>query len=143
DEPAQRLNWSTRQKHVENIANASMRYYQFQVKNYLTAYTQRYLTELQRAGVTTVPDITALMLTDPNAPQYLDVNDANNRALLGVEEDFTALERVLPSGGSFLVQSTTNSDKSLTLRFQNSPTRTPWGGTTGSLSYTLNLKGAV
>lgn len=143
DEPAQRQNWTYRQKHLQNIANAMMRHYQFQTKNYVDNYSANYLTQLQTRGVTTTPDITTLMLTDPNAPTYPDVNDISSRASLGVEEDFQALERVLPSGGSFRVESTTNPDNSVTLRLTNGPTRTPWGGTTGNLNYTINLKGAV
>lgn len=144
NEAAQRENWAVVQHRVERIAAAEMRYYQVQAFQYRNQLMNQYLQQIKATGVLVPPDISQMMKDDPNAPQFLDLNrDAagldSNRRKLGVDDDFNIIERTLTNGGRLKVVTTTNPDKTITLKVINDPNNpTPWNS---GLSYSQTLKG--
>lgn len=141
NEAAQRENWSTVQHRLDRIAAAEMRYYQIQALEYRIKLMNDYLTQIKQTGALTAPDISQMMRDDPNAPQFLDLNADANRRLLGVDDDFALIERILTSGGRLQVKTFTQPDKSLTLEVINNPAwPTPWNR---NLSFKQTLKGNI
>jgi hypothetical protein len=143
NESAQRQNWDKVQHHLSRIAAAELRYYQMQIFEYRTTLMNNYLQQLRTSGGASIPDISVMMANDPNAPRFIDLSSSSNRLQLGVDDDFSAIERGLEGGGRLVVETTLNADHSATLTVKNSSSPTPWGNPTSNLSYSMTLKGTL
>lgn len=143
NESAQRQNWDKVQHHLSRIAAAELRFYQMQIFEYRNTLMTDYLALLRNSGGASVPDISVIMANDPDAPHFKDISSMAARYELGIDDDFSAIERNLQGGGRLEVQTTLNPDKSATLTVRNSSSPTPWGNPASNLSYSMTLKGTL
>jgi hypothetical protein len=141
DEAAQQRTWQAIKAYVDRIGQAALKHYQGQLKAYQAQLGSAYTANLTTG---TAPSLTVQLSTDPNAPRFLDLNNTNNIAALGVMEDYVKLTETRPDNSRFGVSATISANaQTLTLTLNNDTAggrpSTPWA----NLSYTLRLTGAI
>lgn len=142
DEATQQDLWQGMMTRMRRIANAELNDYQLKLGTYKLALEEKYRQEIAETGAVTSPSLEVMLKTDPDAPQYADLNSTAGRLALGVDSDFSALERTWGNGGRMKVTSTSNADGTLTLQLVNDPLNpTIWGS--GGLQYTMIIQGSV
>ncbi len=128
DEEAQRETYAMVKARLERIATVMMKDYQTKINVFKAVHDEAYRVQLLTNPTAVAPDLTVLLLTDPNAPSFADVNTEAARRDLGVLEEFVALERMLPNNGRMRVELTSSNLRlgaTLTLsNFSTSPS--PW-----------------
>ena len=141
DEAAQQRTWQAIKAHVDRIGQAALKHYQGQLKAYQAQLGSAYTANLTTG---TAPSLTVQLSTDPNAPRFLDLNNTNNIAALGVMEDYVKLTETRPNNSRFGVSATISANaQTLTLTLNNDTAggrpSTPWA----NLGYSLRLTGAI
>lgn len=141
DEAAQQRTWQNLKMRVDRIGQVAFRHYQAQLKAY-----QPRLSDVYEANLTsgTTTDLSTQLITDPNAPKFLNLNLTNNIIVLGVMEDFEQLTEMRLDRTRFSLTATTSVDgQTLTLILGNDTTGgrvpTPWT----NVDYKLRLTGAA
>jgi hypothetical protein len=141
DEAAQQRTWQSIKAHVDRIGQAALKHYQGQLKAYQAQLGSAYTANLTTG---TAPSLTVQLSTDPNAPRFLDLNNTNNIAALGVMEDYVKLTETRPDNSRFILLSDNPGNaQTLTLTLNNDTAggrpSTPWV----NLGYSLRLTGAI
>lgn len=144
DESTQQETWQGMMTRLRRIANAELNDYQLKLASYKLALDDKRRQELADTGAITTPSLDVMLKTDPDAPKFADINVAANRLALGVDSDFSALERIWGNGGRMKVVSTANADGTLTLQLVNDPLNpTVWGSSGSGLQYSIIIQGSV
>lgn len=130
----------TLQAHLERIGSAALREYQGRVATFRAALVAKYQADVA-AGKAVAPPSMDLADHGSSAPKMLSLSSAANRRELGVDEDFSMLERTLPDGSKMVMTAAApaNPDDPLVLTLTNGTKKTPWGKTGAGFKYVLRV----
>lgn len=145
DEVEQRQNWEDMVTQMNRLASALLSEYQSRLTAYKNDVEAQRQQEIATNGYSSIT-LENKLLTDPNAPNFIDVTTPANRKPLGSDEDFALLERTWGNGGRMKVISVvgTAAESSMTLRLVNDPVNpTVWGSPPSKLQYSINIKGKL
>lgn len=130
----------TLQAHMERIGTAALKEYQGRVATFRAALVAKYQADVA-AGKAVAPPSMDLADHGSAAPKMLSLSSAANRRQLGVDEDFSMLERTLPDGSKMLMTTVApaNPDDPLVMTLTNGTKKTPWGKTGAAFKYVLRV----